>query len=399
MSVYDLVIVGAGPAGSACAMHAARRGLKVLLVDKAKFPRSKSCGGALSKRTYRNLGPRATRGINCHAHGLVVYSPKMRMVDYEEDDCVDLVVRTEWDHHMLLDAIDAGSESAEGTMVQSVYMGEDSFSVMLSDGNTVSSRYLVLADGTGLRSYKKLLGFHQPYDHMARTVCAEAPVEDSVIDEFLGTKRKLHIFFGVVPRGYGWLFPKRGYLNVGIGFSNTTPPSMTQFEVFDMFVKRLRDRKMIPPDLDLTCRTAHPIPFRRPFQPIGIGRALLVGDAGGFVSPVTGEGLYYGTSSGRLAAEAIAEHMDGNSAKDLVADYTSRWMSDFGADMVGPGLWLANFLYRSPRRMELMVRLMSADEETRRTAARMVMGITRYGEARSVVLRRSPLSLAKSLRN
>ncbi|NWF96977.1 MAG: geranylgeranyl reductase family protein [Candidatus Thorarchaeota archaeon] len=395
--VYDLLVIGAGPAGSVCAMHAAKAGLKVLLVDKAKFPRFKSCGGALSKRTHRQLGPKAKLGVNCNADGLVVWSPGLKAADYEEPNCLDLVVRTEWDHKVLMDAADSGAEVLEATMAKTVSKNGDKYKVSLSSGNQVSCRYLVIGDGAGLRSYKKSLGFQQPYDHMARTVCAEIPLDDSIIDETLGTRRKIHIFFGVVPRGYGWLFPKRGHLNVGIGFGNASAPSLTQFEVFDRFVTQLKEKKMVPSDCDFSCRVAHPIPFKKPFEPIGSDSALLIGDAGGFVSPVTGEGLYYGTASGLHAAQAISAQIDGTAQVDLVSDYTSRWMADFGTDMIHSGLWLANFVYRSQKRMELMVRMMIADEKTRRTAARMIMGIASYSEARSRILKRALLSAAKSL--
>ena len=83
----------------------------------------------------------------------------------------------------------------------------------------------------------------------------------------------------------------------------------------------------------------------------------------------------------------------------LVASYRARWMEDFGSDMIGAGLSLADLLYKSKRRMELVVRLMRADGKTREIAADMIGGLVNYGEAKRVILRRAPLSLVKSLRS
>ncbi|TXT54512.1 MAG: hypothetical protein BAJATHORv1_60008 [Candidatus Thorarchaeota archaeon] len=393
----DLVIVGAGPAGSVCAMSAAKLGLDVLLVDKTQFPRFKSCGGALSKRTKKNLGPKGIDAINCQSEGLTVFSPSYHEADYEERDSLNLVVRTEWDHAVFLDAQDAGAETLENTMVIDIEPKKTFIRVHLQEKDPVKAKYVVIADGTGLRSYKKKLGFTQPYEYMARTVCAENPVDNQILDDHFDGKRKIQLYFGVVPRGYGWVFPKRGYLNVGIGFSNEEIPDISQLEVFDIFLATMKKRGVVPEEFDGSTRKTHPVPFKKPFDPIGIGNILLVGDAGGFVSPVTGEGLYYGTTAGRIAAETIHQDIEGKLSDDLVSTYKERWMEDFGDDLINKGLSLANLVYKSVRRMELLVKMMASDEETCKAAAEMIMGAKSYGEARSKVYRRAPISVLKSL--
>ncbi len=394
----DIVVVGAGPAGSAAALYAARYGLDVTVLDKAKFPRHKSCGGALSFKVLPMIGPKAQKGINCIPKRLVVYSPKLRSAEYVPEHDMHFVVRKEWDHLMLLDAADAGADVREETMVTDVTPSGDGVEVRTRSGDSIEARYVILADGTGLKSYRKKLGFTQPYDHMARTVCAEVPMDDALIDELTGEVRGLHIFFGVVPRGYGWVFPKRGFMNVGIGFGNRRLPDKTQFEVFADFVAMLKKRKMLPEDFDPKTGIPASIPFRRPFEPIGVGRVLLAGDAGGFVSPVTGEGISFGIKTGIHAVEAIRDAMEGKATKDLVSDYTDRWMADFGDDMINYGLPLADFVYASLRRMELIVKMMIADRPIRELMGRAILGTVTYREARKGAFRRAILAAAKSLR-
>jgi geranylgeranyl reductase family protein len=393
----DLVVVGAGPSGSICAMHAAKLGMDVALIDRKKFPRFKSCGGALSLRTHKNLGPKGLKAINCYADGVMSYSPKHKFAYYEEENMLTLVSRTHWDHQIYLDALDAGVNQIEEKAVKTIEPNDTSITVGLDDGTSISGKYVVIADGTGFRSYKSKLGFTQPYEYMARSVCTEFAINDSEIDEMVGSQRKIRLFFGVVPRGYGWFFEKRGYLNIGIGFSNQFHPDITQFQIFDNFVKTLKNLNVIPTEFDIPTPVAHPLPFKKPFEPTGIGSILLVGDAGGFVSPVTGEGLYYGTTSGRVAAEAICDDLEGNSDHSLVESYDAMWMNDFGEDMIENGLPLANLVYKSKFRMELLIKMMISDEETRRVASRMICGTESYGAARKKIFRRAPLSVMKTL--
>ncbi len=395
----DVVVIGGGPAGSSAAFHASKLGMDVVLLDKAKFPRFKSCGGALSHKAVPLIGPKAKKAINTQGGGIVVYSPKLRRVQWESPQSLNLVIRTEWDHQFLLDAADAGAEIHEESMVTDVQPHDDHITVETRNGLSFDARYVVIADGSGLRSYKKKLGFTQPYDYMARTVCAETPMSDARIDEYLGDGREINIFFGVVPRGYGWVFPKRGYLNVGIGFGNEATPDRNQFQIFDDFVKMLKERKIIPPDFDSSGRKPAAIPFKKPFTPIGRGNILLAGDAGGFVSPVTGEGIYYGIVSGEQAAATFHDDMEGTLEGDLVSSYTQRWMDIFGDDMINHGLPLANLIYKSLRRMEIVVKLMASDEQTRDAASRMIIGLETYKEAKSKIFRRAPISLLKSLRS
>jgi len=377
-------------------MHAARAGLNVTLIDKAKFPRFKSCGGALSNRTLSNLGPRGRKEVNCACDGVVVYSPSMRVSDYEEEGMGSLVIRTHWDHQLLLDALDAGAEVVEEQAVRTIKMQPNRILVGLRGGDKLSARYVVIADGVGLKPYKKALGFTQPEDYMANTICAEVPVDEERITEIVGPHRKLHIFFGIVSRGYGWFFPKRDYVNVGIGYSKTEAPA-NPFEVFDEFVAMLRERGMLPEGLELRKRIAYPIPYRKPFEPIGVGRVLLAGDAGGFVSPVTGEGLYYGTTAARIAAETIRDDMDNGLEEGLVETYKARWMAAFGEDLINYALPLANMVFKSRKRMELFVKMMTADSKMRTVVSQMIGGIINYREARRKIYRRIPLSFLKSL--
>lgn len=394
----DVVIVGAGPTGSLAAMYAARYGMDVAIFDKAKFPRFKSCGGALSHKAIPLLGPKASKAINTIGNGVVSYAPSLKRAVFTTNHALHLVIRTEWDHNVLLDAMDAGAEVHEGTMVSNIEPHDDHITIETKTGLSVDARYVIIADGVGLRSYKKRLGFTQPYDYMARTVCIETPMDDEQIDEYLGEDRKLHIFFGVVPRGYGWVFPKHGYMNIGIGFSNQYHPERNQFQIFDDFILALKKEKIIPEDFDASGRKAAGIPFKKPFSPIGRGNILLAGDAGGFVSPVTGEGIYYGLVTGLAAVDTFRDDMDGKLETDIVTSYTDRWMESFGDDMINHGLPLADMIYKSLRRMEMVVKLMIADEETRKIASEMILGLLSYKEAKSRIFRRAPLSLIKSLR-
>jgi flavin-dependent dehydrogenase len=124
-------------------------------------------------------------------------------------------------------------------------------------------------------------------------------------------------------------------------------------------------------------------------------RVLLVGDAAGFVSPLTGEGLYYGIRSSQLAADIITRYIMDDSN---LAVYQNAWLNSFGNDLIKYGLPVRNLIYNSPRRVELMVKMAIADPKLAMTIAETLGGLITYKEVRNRFLKRGILALPKSFR-
>ena len=292
---YDAVVVGAGPAGSSAAAVLAGAGLRVALVDKSRFPRDKLCGGLLSERCIGAI--RASFGSQCVApievttHGAAIFDRDQPVVRVSQYKPMHFTSRRTFDAHLVSVAAMRGAEVHAGSAVTAVDFA--SGTVRLGDGRDLQAAFVVGADGAGSR-IRKLLGI--PIDRDDFAVGLEAEVaRDSVARDVTNPEA----YFGIAEWGYGWVFPKRDTLTVGIGGLATRNTDL-----------RARYRELalaafgrIPSEP--LCGS--PIPFGNFVGVPGRGSTLLVGDAAGLVEPLTGEGIAFAIQSGRYAAQAIVE--------------------------------------------------------------------------------------------
>ncbi|HEY3061656.1 MAG TPA: geranylgeranyl reductase family protein [Chloroflexota bacterium] len=292
--MHDVAIVGAGPGGSATAHFLARRGLDVLLLDKATFPRDKTCGDGLTSRALRVLDAMGilpeVSGHGCPIDGYEVVAPngKKTTARITSSPAAMVVRRLTLDHIILKRAVASGARFEPGVGVTRVEPEADR--VIIRAGlHSFEARHAVLATGaaTGVLKASGIVR-HQPRAMLA----ARAYVTD-----LPATSSSFQLQFGGVPQpGYGWVFPvNQEVANVGVGFLPKGRKHTAQ-AVFDTWLKtgRLVDKpKGFPIRVDfLTSPTYAP-------------RTLLVGEAAGLVNPLTGEGIDYALESGQIAAHFI----------------------------------------------------------------------------------------------
>ena len=294
-SRYDAVVVGAGPAGSSAAAVLAGAGLRVALVDKARFPRDKLCGGLLSERCIgairASFGPQCAAPIEITTYGAAIYDRDRPLVRIGHYKPMHFTSRRTFDAHLVSVAAMRGAEVLAGSPVTAVDFA--SGTVRLGDGRDLQTSFVVGADGAGSR-IRKLLGI--PIDRDDFAVGLEAEVaRDSVGREVANPEA----YFGIAEWGYGWVFPKRDTLTVGIGgLANRTADLRARYREL-----ALAAFGRVPSEP--LCGS--PIPFGNFVGKPGRGSALLVGDAAGLVEPLTGEGIAFAIQSGRYAAQAIVE--------------------------------------------------------------------------------------------
>jgi geranylgeranyl reductase family protein len=319
----DVLVVGAGPAGSSAAYHLARHGVDVLMVDKAVFPREKVCGDGLTPRGVAALqrmdvdlsDAGFTRVDGLRSYGLddvVVELPWPRRRAFPDFGVVR--TRLEFDNLLAEHAVKAGARFQQGTeAVATISEGGWVTGANLSeDGATreVRARFVVAADGASSR----LGGRHgvirdpaRPLGIAARRYYRTSRPEQRVLETWLNLPDEQS---GGVMAGYGWIFPLGdGVVNVGAGVLN----SYTRFQetsarkVMELFLRSL------PPGFELD--EAHaigpvlsgPIPMGINRQPPAVPGMLLVGDAGGVTNPFNGEGIAYALETGELAAQVITD--------------------------------------------------------------------------------------------
>jgi geranylgeranyl reductase family protein len=290
---FDVLVVGAGPAGSATASRLAREGARVLLADKARFPRDKPCGGGLTGRALRYAPCDVSPVVEHDVDRFVVrVGYRGRIARRSASTLVRMTQRARLDAHLAEQAAAAGVEFRDGAPVSQLELGADGATARVGSAR-VHATHVVGADGAnGVVASAAGLG-----DGILRGVALEGNVAWSELGR-APYDETAWVELGVVPGGYGWVFPKGDHANLGVGGWLAEGPRLR-----DHLARLAREHGVEPSSISDV--RGHRLPMRRPGAPAARGRVLLVGDAAGLVDPLSGDGIYEAFVSARLAADAI----------------------------------------------------------------------------------------------
>ncbi|HET9243829.1 MAG TPA: NAD(P)/FAD-dependent oxidoreductase [Gaiella sp.] len=292
MERFDVVVAGAGPAGSITALHLARAGARALLVDKARFPRDKPCGGGLTGRALKQLpidpSPVVERDVDRFELRLRYGA---RFARAHSEPLIRMTQRRRLDAFLAEEAERAGAVFRQGVRVDALEPHETGVTVRIA-GRDVRTEVVVGADGAnGVVGRAVGLG-----DGIVRGVALEGNVPLEALGQDL--ERTAVIELAAVPGGYGWVFPKGDHANLGVGGWGSEGPRLR-----DHLARLAREHGVDPAALSDV--RGHRLPMRRLGAPPAAGRVLLVGDAAGLVDPLSGDGMYEAFVSARLASDAI----------------------------------------------------------------------------------------------
>ncbi|MBI2238015.1 MAG: geranylgeranyl reductase family protein [Actinobacteria bacterium] len=321
----DVLVVGAGPGGSASAYHLARHGLDVMLVERSAFPREKVCGDGLTPRGVNAMvrmgidpddpGFERTVGLRIHSRRVKLELPWPELHDFPNYG----LVRTRWDFDELLArrAASAGARLLEAT---------EAVAPIMSGGWVTGATVRALGDGTRAETREVRARFVLASDGASSRFAGQAGVRRDAsrplgiaarryyrIDRHPGPWLEVWMDLwegdALLP-GYGWLFPVAGgTVNLGAGLLNTFKNfrDVSAQRVFDAFAR------MLPPEWNVNEDTAQgrvlsgPLPMGMNRTPQAVPGMLVVGDAAGVVNPFNGEGIAYAMESAELAAELVHE--------------------------------------------------------------------------------------------
>ncbi len=301
-SRYDVIVVGGGPGGATAARFCAEAGLKTLLVEKEKMPRYKACGGCLSRKTVRLLDLDLSRVIETTIYkAKFTYRLKDSFTIGSAQPIAYMVMRDRFDQLLVERASEKGTKVFDGVKVVGLEEREDGVQVELSGGEKVFGHYVIGADGPG--SIVARSSSLRPPEGCGRGMGVECEVPfEALLDLPAKDFQQLHLDFGDVPNGYGWVFPKKEGFSIGVGGMFTERVKVDLRRHLHAFLRGLgyvregRVKRV----------AAHRLPaFYDERQKVSRGRVLLVGDAAYLMDPLMGEGIYYAIRSGMLAAEAI----------------------------------------------------------------------------------------------
>ena len=300
MRRYDVAIIGAGPAGSAAAIGLARRGASVLLADRVRFPRDKTCGGGVTGRA-RAAAPCSIDEVV----EVVVTEADLRSVDGRfvrragRAPLVYMTQRWRLDHHVASQAAAAGADFRDDARCTAIELDRRGAALDL-DGERIHARIVIGADGANGTAASQLgLGGNR-----ALMLALEGHLDLELAPPELREGR-LVLESGSIRGGYAWSFPKADHLNIGIGGWIEEGPAL-RVQLAE-FCRRIGvDPEALEP------LRGHRLPLRAFRSRLASQDACIVGDAAGLVDPLTGDGIYESFLSGRLAAEACVERLAGD---------------------------------------------------------------------------------------
>ncbi len=321
----DVLVVGAGPAGSAAAAWSAHAGLDTMLVDAAVFPRDKTCGDGLTPRAIGELerlglgdwlrAHTVNHGLRAHGFGQTLELP---WPGGSLPDWGSAVARTELDDHLRTTAIKAGARALDGARAVDVRREGDRVAAVVFQGPDgsfeVACQRLVVADG--VRSpLGKVLGREWHRDTVY-AVAGRTYVDSTMHDDpWISSHLELRDEQGDILSGYGWVFPLgstdgRGSVNLGAGTLATAkrPAEVAIKPLMKIYADTIRDDFGLADELRMP--TSALLPMGGAVSHVAGPNWALIGDAAALVNPLNGEGIDYGLESGRMVAEVLAEGGD-----------------------------------------------------------------------------------------
>jgi len=354
---HDVIVCGAGPCGATAAKYLAEGGLDVLIVEKDDFPRDKPCGGGLCPHItdFDYIKETLPGYLECECRRGIIYSESGKYrIDHTSDDVIFYNIRRRrFDHELVKFAEKAGAVLLRGRVAEVVTDGEKA-TVILSPGRTtwgttgetgeertITVKAVIGATGPidpAARFLRKRNGLPDRFsnDELGTIMVHEFEVGEEFADATYGEERASIIYLkaGGLP-GYGWLFSKKSVANIGWGSFTSSMKKISIREEYGKFLERLKKDGWIPDGLTLEKFEGAPLPLKGAAPVTSGERVLIGGDAAGFVSPLSGEGIYYAMMSGKLAAEVLldAAAKDDFSASSLAA-YDTKWKSLWGKDLL-----------------------------------------------------------------
>ncbi len=394
MTEYDVIVCGGGPAGSTTAFYAAKAGMKVLLIDKSKFPRDKACGGLLTARLFDELPelePYIKPIIECPSRDVNLYSPSMKYkIDYEFPVGTPWnITREVFDNAVLEAAGDVGAEVMTQTRIKN-YEFNGGVTVKTSKGD-FKSKMVVGATGPGdkLASMIREKRNIKPWtdNQMGTALMWEPHVGKEFIDKTYSKNSSLLVHFkpgGI--EGYGWVFPKKEILNIGFGGYNRTIKSIKIKEIWEDYINLLKKDGYFPKEQETPPVKGAPLPLDGPIGATTMDNTLLVGDSAGMVSPLSGEGIYYGMHAGKIAIDTIKKALETEDYSQKHLDqYHRDWNKVFGKELRD----LSFFALMALKLPERMVYYGTRDEKLCEIFADLFLGVTPGGLGK-----RKPISRA-----
>lgn len=377
---FDVVCCGAGPAGSLCALLLAQAGHSVLLLERARLPRDKACGGGLSARALALLPAELGALVHRRIDGARLCIAGATLADIASSGIGAMIERREFDAWLGGLAVQAGAELWSATALTGFQQDHHGVTVETARG-PVRAALLVGADGAHSRVRQLAFPWFRPdwafgleaRFHDAGATAAHAPPADLACFDF-----------GTLTDGYGWIFPKRDHWNAGVYRLRKPRRASSLRERLDGLV----EQHALLGACHADAAVGHPIPLSDGRQPLADRRVLLVGDAAGLGEAFLGEGIAFALDSARRAAAWVTRALQ---PQGIAAAGSYAAGLQGLADELRHSQRIARLLYRLP---PPLLRRAAADRGVQQLVVDLLAGRRSYRASFRSLLWRVPLALA-----
>ncbi len=332
--MYECIIIGAGPAGSTAAYNLAKQGRSVLVIEKGSFPRYKPCGGGVSPAIADWFDFDFTPVIKTTVSS-VKYTWKFGdpvEISLKDVTPMWMVQRDEFDNFLIQKAIAQGAEFKDSTEVTGINLQDEQWQVSTKNGDFTSS-YLIAADGANGPT-AGWLGFKSPQKVVAASLEITAEVSEK--------RQNLAYFdFGSLKNGFMWSFPKKDSYSFSGAFvrDHKGKPQEIKKQLTNFAGK-------FDVDLRNSQYTESTLNLWKEDSPLHNDRALVVGEAGGIVDPLIGEGIRPAIFTGMKAAVAISAALDGDNS--ALTNYSEVVKTEWGSNLA-KAQTVAGMFFRFPK--------------------------------------------------
>ena len=379
---YDIVIVGGGPAGSLAGINLIGSGLRVAILDRARFPRVKPCGGGISYRVFRRFPYLADtlRSVPTNVVSNVVFeSPSGDAVHFASNHPLYAMIRRiEFDNALLDHCKRGGIDVKEDFTVTRVEPGKEGISVTSSTGENVSAEMVIGADGVN-SVVAVHAGFRSSWTPLQIAIDG---TEESPFTDLKSKKDTMYVYYGTGGGyGYGYVFPKEQHVNFGIGYLldyYKRTATGTAYEQHLGFLRHLESTEVITGTSQRENFHAYVLPISGPLGTISRDRILLAGDAAGFVNGFTAEGIYYAMVTGEHAGKtARIAFQSRDWSRQFLQTYDQAVDGEIGEEL-RKSVSIQRRLFSNPALIDAIVRFASSSSSVRQLLTDYAVGEISY---------------------
>ena len=342
MKLFDVAIIGSGPAGASAAIKLAENGISTVIIEKEILPRYKTCGGGFAYRGRRKMPFDVSDVVEKEFFGLDAFFKKAGVHVFSErtEPIISMVMRDDFDKFLVDKAKEKGITLLEDHKLKNITFKENI--VLHTTQGDINAKFVIAADGV-LSATAKLTGWEE-----TRLLIPALEYEVEVHKEdFERLSKSVRLDFDAIPKGYGWSFPKKNHLSIGL----------VSFRKLKVDFKQLY-REYLTDTLGIKEVISEQMyGFQIPVSPRTDGfvkkNVFLVGDAAGFADPLSAEGISNAIFSGVMAAEALIE---GDLDSKLSAEIYNEKLNESLIPELKTGVRLSKLFYENEKIRNFLIK-------------------------------------------